>query len=184
MKQYYNELSKYGKFMYDLCFKGAMFLVKNKALYYTLAHTWGILLTLTGYIITTGLLIFNALLPVINWVAVKVFKKAPLDSAKLKTFYWVYYFNIGKHWGGMEMGTMFLTDSYDSDHTKKHEFGHSFQNALLGPLMPFLVSIPSATRYWDRELHPEKKHVPYDSVWFEMSATDIGTAVVEFLNKK
>lgn len=82
------------------------------------------------------------------------------------------------------MGTMFLTDNYDNESVKKHEFGHTFQNCLLGPLFPFLVAIPSATRYWIQEFRYRagKSNKPYDSIWFEASATDCGTLANEFLN--
>ena len=52
------------------------------------------------------------------------------------------------------------------------------QNAILGPFMPFVVGIPSAIRYWYRELKYNRKgKVPptsYDSIWFEGQATRIG----------
>ena len=46
-----------------------------------------------------------------------------------------------------------------------HEFGHSFQNAILGPFMIFLVSIPSAIRYWYQTIRESKgkTNKPYDS---------------------
>ena len=46
--------------------------------------------------------------------------------------------------------------------------------------MPFLVSIPSAMRYWYREYLVRKKKKlhselpPYDSIWFEGWATKLG----------
>lgn len=61
------------------------------------------------------------------------------------------YFNVGRSWGGAELGLFFLTDDQDSDSVKDHEFGHSLQNCLWGPLMPFVISLPSAARYWLRE---------------------------------
>ena len=64
--------------------------------------------------------------------------------------------------------------------TLNHEFGHSIQNCYLGLFMPFLVAIPSAIRYWYRELIVRwgiKKYweLPdYDSIWFERTATSFG----------
>lgn len=61
-----------------------------------------------------------------------------------------------------------------------HEWGHGIQNIILGPLMPFLVAIPSCIRYWYRELlvrSGEKKYADlpdYDSIWFEGWATKLG----------
>ena len=58
-----------------------------------------------------------------------------------------------------------------------HESGHGIQNLLFGPLMPFVVSIPSAIRYWYREYLMKVKKIKcwnlpdYDSIWFEGTAT-------------
>ncbi len=52
---------------------------------------------------------------------------------------------------------------------------------MLGFFMPFIVSIPSAVRYWYREyLVRDGKKLswelpPYDSIWFEGWATALGT---------
>ena len=55
------------------------------------------------------------------------------------------------------MGLMFLRDHNSSvSYINPHEFGHTFQNCLLGPLFPFMVAIPSAIRYWLREIFPKK----------------------------
>jgi hypothetical protein len=62
-------------------------------------------------------------------------------------YYGIYYFEIGAFWGGLEMGLMFLRDKESDESVSKHELGHSYQNAILGPFMILLVSIPSAIRY-------------------------------------
>lgn len=74
------------------------------------------------------------------------------------------YFNVGKSWGGLELGMFFLTDSRDSVHTKNHEFGHSLQNCLWGPLFPFVVCIPSAIRYWLREFNTQREKKIYATI--------------------
>lgn len=151
--------TKYGKFMYNVCYKGGLFLNKHRWLYYVLASTWGILMTLVGLLISVALLIAG---------------KKPIKYGG------IYYFKVGKNWGGLEMGLMFLTDEYSGnyDDIKNHELGHSYQNAILGPLMPFLVSIPSAIRYWYRNFS-KKPQPDYDAIWFEGNATDIGYAVIK-----
>ena len=65
-------------------------------------------------------------------------------------------FRIGKNWGGFEAGPFFFTDETPSLYTNQHEAGHGIQNIVLGPLMPFVVSIPSAIRYWFREQKTKK----------------------------
>ena len=51
---------------------------------------------------------------------------------------------------------------------------------MWGILMPFVISIPSAIRYWYREIiyrtnrTKYSKLPPYDSIWFEGQATSLG----------
>ena len=100
-----------------------------------------------------------------------------------KKFGWTYYFEVGENWGGVELGLVFVCCKNASMHTKMHEFGHTIQNCYFGPLMPFIVSIPSAARYWYREWQRHKgiKDLPpYDSIWFEGQATTIG---IDYYNK-
>lgn len=129
--------------------------MKNKKLYYFLNLTWGLPLTLFGVIIALMLIIAG---------------KRPKHHGGCL------YFNIGKSWGGLELGLFFLTDESDSEHVKNHEFGHSIQNAWFGILMPFIVSMPSAARYWYRRLRTafNLSNPPYDSIWFEGWATKLG----------
>ena len=76
----------------------------NKPLYYILNCTWGCIMTLIGAVVAIALLCVG---------------KKPQKHAGCT------YFNVGKSWGGMELGCFFLTDSHDSRHTKNHEFGLS-----------------------------------------------------------
>ena len=166
------EHTKAGLFLFNLCARGTKFLVKHRWLYYVLACTWGIIMTIVGMFMTIGLAI------------AKIFSK----KIKFEKFYWVYCIKAGpKYWGGFETGLMFVRDrgSWDED-INHHEFGHTFQSCLLGPLMPFIVSIPSAIRYWYREFRYKKGKglSAYDSIWFEDSASQCGKYVVDYLNKK
>lgn len=101
-------------------------IIKNKILFYLLSCTWGIIMTTIGGIVALALLI---------------------TGHKPKMHGHCAYFEVGKGWGGMELGTFFLVSKDASTHTKNHEHGHGFQNAVIGPVFPFLVCIPSATRY-------------------------------------
>lgn len=155
MKLYYDEYSKAGKFLYDLCFKGAKFLKKNKWLYYILMFTWGLLMSLVGLLVTLVLLI---------------------AAQKPYISFGVWKFEIKESWGGADLGCMYIRDTTSSESVDRHEVGHSYQNCILGPLFPFIVAIPSAIRYWDRQRRITNGETlkPYDSLWFEGGATDIG----------
>ena len=103
-------------------------------------------------------------------------------------FNWIYGVKVGPDfWGGFEMGLMFCRDQKSSDSfINNNEWGQKFQNCLLGIFFPFVVTIPSATRYWYQKIRSRKgkQNKPYDSIWFEDSATQCGKYAVEQLAVK
>lgn len=145
--------------MYSITMGWSSWLSKHMWLWYLLNLTWGILYTLIGAFIALGLLI---------------------TGHKPYKYKHVWCFEVGDNWGGLE-GVFFIFVAKNmggswTQHTKEHEFGHSFQNALYGPFNIFLTLIPSASRYWYQVIR-DKKHLPnkpYDLAWFEESATDTG----------
>lgn len=132
-----------------------------KKAFYLLSWTWGLPMTLIGGI--TMLILMIA-------------------GKKPKRWGDCYYIEVGKDWGGLNFGMFFLTSEKPSRYTKNHEHGHAIQNCYFGFLTPFLITIPSAVRYWYRELKYHKKgKVPptdYDDIWFEGQATELGTDYV------
>ena len=87
--------------------------------------------------------------------------------------------------GRSGIGFFFLCDERDRESIKCHEFGHAVQNCYWGILMPFVICIPSAIRYWYRRYMTSVKKIPestlpdYDSVWFEGQATRLGKAYIK-----
>ena len=139
-------------------------------LYWILSLTWGIIMTIIGAFAAFGLLISKH----------KPYRLGPNI-----------YFKVGENWGGVNFGPFFITDSTPTDHTRMHEAGHGLQNILYGPLFPFIVAIPSATRYWYREYiwrhrRTEYWDLPdYDAIWFEGQATKWGTKIYsKIINEK
>lgn len=130
----------------------------SKAKFYLLSFTWGLPLTLVGLFVAAVLMI---------------------AGHKPKRWGYCWYFEIGENWGGVELGVVFLANKGASEHLKNHEHGHALQNCYFGFAMPFMVCIPSAVRYWYREIvmrvNPKKQLPDYDSIWFEGQATKIGT---------
>lgn len=125
--------------------------------YYLLSSTWGALVSVVGLLVSALFLITGH-------------KPSP------NIYGWT--FTCGKGWGGLSIGPCAIVCENASAHVRHHEFGHSVQNCFLGPFMIFLVIIPSVCRYWYREL----KHVtepPYDSIWFEGTATKLGEKYFE-----
>lgn len=125
--------------------------------YYLISFTWGLSVTLVGYVIAGFLLLCGY-------------------EAKKNIYGW--YFEIGSNWGGADFGMICLVNKNPSRHLLNHEFGHSIQNCIFGPLTWFFVMIPSVIRYWLRIFWEKNiedvKLPPYDYAWFEQQASMFG----------
>ena len=96
---------------------------------------------------------------------------------KARRFHNALTVTVGKYWGGLSLGCFLLVNEGASKSLLTHEYGHSFQNIVFGPLFPFLIGIPSALRYWAREIESRrgKADLPaYEAIWFERQATRWG----------
>lgn len=132
--------------------------------FYLLSFTWGLPMTLLGSVVALILIV---------------------AGYKPKRWGYCYYFELGNDWGGLELGVFFLKGKNNSDYTKNHEHGHAIQNCYFGFFMPFIVSIPSAMRYWYREIRSKmglENKTAYDDIWFEGHATKIGTEFIQWFN--
>lgn len=134
---------------------------KKLICFYIISFTWGIIMSIIGLIVILFSLFFK----------------------KVKTYHGRLYAVWGERWGGVELGCFFVcskTGEYDS--LMAHECGHTLQNCIWGPLMPFVVCIPSAIRYWYREFKYHKKGLipptKYDDIWFEEQATKWGNKYI------
>ena len=129
-------------------------MLRNRFLFYLLSLTWGLPMTLIGCIVAVILLI---------------------AGYKPKKFGYCYYFEVGNNGSGTELGMFFLVSQNTSMYLKTHELGHGLQNCIYGPLMPFIICIPSAVRYRYRQFkyHRKGKNPPTDyySIWFEKDAS-------------
>ena len=139
-----------------------MKLIFKRILFYIISFTWG------GIMTTIGLVVLLVTLP----------------FGKFEIYHGRIYKRIGKNWGGVELGCFFLCDKSADEYILADESGHGLQNCLWGPLMPFVICIPSAIRYWYREFiwhfNKEKfnKLPEYDAIWFEGQATKWGKKYV------
>ena len=87
------------------------------------------------------------------------------------------YFEVGKGWGGVEMGWFFIVCKDWDTHLKNHEVGHLVQNAEVGGLSMLWWSLCSCARYWWREIFGAK--TDYDAWWFEGNATALGDEFIK-----
>ena len=122
--------------------------------YWIIQCTWGIIMTTVGAVTASVLLILGY---------------------KPKNFGPTIYFEVGENWGGVELGGFFICSKDASIATKLHECGHSIQNLMFGPLMPFIVSIPSAIRYWLRTLAPSRIGKSLFNLYFLLTAIIVTT---------
>ena len=125
--------------------------------FWLVSLTWGSPMTLYGAAVALALLV---------------------SGHRPRLFRYFVCFEVGEHWGGFEAGGFFVVNRGAGDALKQHEAGHGLQNLLFGPLMPFVVSIPSAIRYWVRRAKIRRGEggalKPYDAIWFERLATQWG----------
>ena len=138
----------------------------KKFWYYFFSWTWGLPMTLIGALVAG---ICMAL------------------GCEEKTHAGATYFEFGEGWGGLSLGCFFFCSKRPSKHTKDHEFGHSIQNCFWGPLFPFVIAIPSAIRYHQRNLQRKRGKTlttNYDDIWFEGQASEWGKIVANEWNEK
>jgi hypothetical protein len=150
-------------------FGGHMNSKLHPIVFYLLSFTWGLPFTLLGCIAALILV---------------------LMGYRPKKWGYCYYFELGKRWGGCDLGIFFLKDSRDSASLKSHEHGHAVQNCYLGFFMIPIVAIPSLIRSRYRDYLITHKKVapktlpPYDSIWFEGQATRLGNEIVEYIQTR
>ena len=132
--------------------------ILSYAVFWLMQCTWGIIMTLIGAIAAVGLI---------------------LTGHKPKTMGPTIYFEVGENWGGVNFGPFFICNRNAPIHIKYHESGHGLQNLLYGPLFPFIVAIPSITRYWLREM-PTRIKKSIFNLFFLVASLAITTIIICF----
>lgn len=133
----------------------------QKSIYYLLQFTWGIIMNIFG-LIGAGIMLALGHKPIRHGGSLM--------------------FVVGENWGGVSLGMFTFVSNAATERTRNHEFGHSLQNAVFGPLFPFIVAIPSFIRCQQFNSNIKKgipNKEPYDAIWFEGQATEWGTKEVD-----
>lgn len=138
--------------------------MKNKILiilYWIWSCTWNCFATFLGLFITLYALIFRK-------------GRIHQNGYGLLT-------EFGGNWGGLSMGPFQFSGRYNGtelqyyfEEVSNHEFGHSLQGLIWGPLYLLVIGIPSACRYFYANIK-QKSYDWYHSMWFERQATEWGT---------
>lgn len=63
-------------------------------------------------------------------------------------------------------------------HTRCHETGHLLQQAIFGPFMPFIVSFPSAARYWLFRFNSQRSRYIYARLLMLILLILVGTPFI------
>lgn len=131
--------------------------ITDRRKFYLLSFTWGLPMNLAGAFVALVML---------------------LTGHKPRRHGPCVYFQAGKNWGGMDWGMFIVVCKNHSEAMLDHEMGHAMQNCHFGFLMPFIVGLPSSSRYWFRRVREDKlkkaSKTAYDSAWFEGQATRLG----------
>lgn len=114
-------------------------------LLWIIACTWGILNTLSGGCVALVLLV---------------------TGHKPKRFGPCVCFELKSEGGwGLELGPFFIyTKGAGHYDLKCHECGHFVSQIWWGPLNPFVISLPSAIRFWLREQNTQEKKQIYAAI--------------------
>ena len=98
-------------------------------LIWIISLTWGFPMTLVGLFAILILLI---------------------QGKRFKKFGPIICFPITDGWG-LNLGVVAIVPKDFNFNTNCHEFGHCLQACLFGPIMPFVIAIPSVVRFWFRK---------------------------------
>lgn len=104
-----------------------------------------------------------------------------ITGHKPQIFHYNVYFQFGRGWGGVNFGGFFFLSETSGISTKQHEAGHGLQNILFGPLMPFVVAIPSAVRCLIRKYDYTGKKISACIITAVSAAVSLTGAVLGFL---
>ena len=144
-------------------------IIRNKSNFMLLSYTWGIVMTILGFIVS---------------IPFSIYCRYVKDISEQKGY--CTYFRFGKSWGGFSLGPYCFVSKTAKIKTLEHEQGHSLQNCLYGPLM-LIFSLCSVIRYHYRNIR-ENINIPckseYDDFWFEGQATSWGNELFNNANKK
>lgn len=137
--------------------------------YWLVQLTWGAVMTIPGLLVTCFCILFL--------------------HGKVHRNGYSYIVEIGGNWGGLNLGAVSLCGGYTTicpdedwfEYTRRHEFGHSLQNMMFGPLMLFIVEIPSVIRYHYQNARSKKglENKPYNDIWFEGTASAWGSNAID-----
>ena len=73
-----------------------------------------------------------------------------IRGKRFKKFGPIICFPITDGWG-LNLGVVAIVPKDFNFNTNCHEFGHCLQACLFGPIMPFVIAIPSVVRFWFRK---------------------------------
>ena len=122
--------------------------------FYILSFTWGIILSALGLVASLAL--------------------RALGYRQYPNQYGYVIFLGNNSWGGFTLGPYSFVCPDATPELLAHEAGHSYQNALFGPIA-ILLTLVSIVHYWVSYFVPKVQDDYYD-FWTEKNATKLGEA--------
>lgn len=104
----------------------------------------------------------------IIWFICKVCKKNPVDKYKGKV---IVFWNLRS---GLSLGNFIFVNRTASQNTKDHEYGHTIQSDILGPLFLIVIGLPSIVWAGCFDRYREKHNVSYYYFYTEKWADALG----------
>ena len=126
----------------------------KKFIYYLLQWTWGLPMNIIGGIVCL----------------IALCCKCPVQKYRNAI-----EILVPQNFGGVELG-MFFVRGKDCPSVAPHEYGHTIQNLWWGPLFPFVVALPSAARYWIREIKTPQNRRKFVAIL--MAAVSLITLII------
>lgn len=124
----------------------------SRTIFYILSFTWGIILSTLGLGATLALRALG-------------YRQCPNQYG--------YVTYLGNNsWGGFTLGPFSFVEANATPELLAHEAGHSYQNALFGPIA-ILLTLISIIHYWISCFVPSV-NANYYNFWIEANATKLG----------
>lgn len=134
----------------------------TRILYYFLQFTWGILQNIAGFFVFAFLMILNPKRKVELFHGAVITEMDSVGSMGLGMF--IFFAHGGRR---------------DENNAKSHEFGHTVQSVILGPLFLLVIALPSVLWAGIPALRTYRKinHVRYVDFYPEKWANHLGQKI-------
>lgn len=87
-----------------------------------------------------------------------------IRGEKQHYLYRVRFYTAPKFKGGISLG-QYIIMGHENENTVRHEYGHSLQSKMLGPLYLLVVGLPSVIHAWLCDCHTHSYYDFFCELW-------------------